>query len=220
MKIGIFGGTFNPVHYGHLRAAEEVRERLNLNRILFIPSKKPPLKTKGIAQAKHRYEMLKIALLDNSYFELSDIEFRLKGKSYSVKTIEVLKKSNPEKNFSMIVGIDTFLEIPKWWHPEKLVSLIDFIIISRPNFRFLDLQASPYIKIKKKFLKELDEAKIERYETELPTGVKVILLRLTPIGISSTEIRNLLTHGKSVKYLLPADVKSYIILNKIYKFKN
>ncbi len=216
MKIGIFGGTFNPVHFGHLRAAEEVREKLNLDRILFIPSKNPPLKTKGIAAAKHRYEMLRIALLDNHYFELSDIEFRLKGKSYSVKTIEALKKFNPENKIFMILGIDTFLEIPKWWHPEKLVRLIDFIVISRPNFKFLDLQTSPYIKIKKNFLIELDLAKIDSYKTELVTGVEIILLRVTPIGISSTEIRNFLKYGKSVKYLLPPEVKSYIIANKIY----
>lgn len=220
MKIGILGGTFNPVHYGHLRAAEEVREKLNLDRILFIPSKNPPLKTKEIADAKHRYEMLRIALLNNRSFELSDIEFRLKGKSYSVKTIEALKKSDPEKDFFMILGIDAFLDIPKWWHPEKLVRLTDFIIISRPNFKFLDLEASPYIKIKRKLLRELDEAKVERYKTELVTGGKVILLRLTPIDISSTEIRKFIKQGRSIKYLLPAEVKSYIIANKIYTLKN
>ncbi len=217
MKVGIFGGTFNPVHYGHLRAAEEVREKLELDKILFMPSGKPPLKTKEIADAEHRYEMVSLAIVHNPFFEMSDIECRLSGKSYTVKTIEELKKAGPETEFILILGIDAFLDIPNWWQPERLIALVDFVIISRPGFKFVDLQASPYMKINQKILKELDRSENEIYATKLKSNRDAILLRLTPIGISSTEIRRLSKQGRSIKYLLPAEVQSYIIINKLYR---
>jgi nicotinate-nucleotide adenylyltransferase len=216
MKVGIFGGTFNPIHYGHLRAAEEVREKLGLDKILFIPSGSPPLKIKELADAKHRYKMTRLAIVTNRLFELSDIECRLSGKSYTVKTVEELKKNNPEIEFFFILGIDAFLDVTNWWHPERLITLANFVIISRPDFRFIDLQISPYIKINRRILKRLDNAEIETYTIKLKSSRNATFLRLTPIGISSTGIRRLLKEGKSIKYLLPAEVESYIIANKLY----
>jgi nicotinate-nucleotide adenylyltransferase len=216
LKIGIFGGTFNPIHYGHLRAAEEVREKLGLDKILFIPSGKPPLKTRGIVEAKHRCEMARLAILNNPFFDLSDIECRLSGKSYTVNTIEELKKTNPSAEFFFILGIDAFLDIPNWWQPERLVTLAHFIIISRPGFKFRDLQASSYIKGSKTILKSLDNDEREMLKVKLKSKRDAILLKLTPIGISSTKIRRLIKLGRSVKYLLPPEVQSYIISNKLY----
>ncbi len=216
MKVGIFGGTFNPIHYGHLRAAEEVREKLEFDKILFIPSGSPPLKIKELADAKHRYKMTRLAIVTNRLFELSDIECRLSGRSYTVKTVEELKKNNPEIEFSFILGIDAFLDVTNWWHPERLITLANFVIISRPDFRFIDLQISPYIKINRRILKRLDNAEIETYTIKLKSSRNATFLRLTPIGISSTGIRRLLKEGKSIKYLLPAEVESYIIANKLY----
>jgi nicotinate-nucleotide adenylyltransferase len=217
MKVGIFGGTFNPVHYGHLRAAEEVMEKLGLNKILFIPSGKPPLKTREITETKHRYEMVRLAIADNPCFELSDIECRLPEKSYTVITIEELKKTDPAAKFFFILGIDAFLDIPNWWQPERLITLTHFIIISRPGSTFCDLQLSPYMKINKNILKELDMCRTEMNTARLKSEREATLLRLTPIGISSTEIRRLIKQGRSIKYLLPADIQSYIITNKLYK---
>jgi nicotinate-nucleotide adenylyltransferase len=216
LKVGIFGGTFNPIHYGHLRAAEEVREKLGFDKILFIPSGSPPLKIKELADAKHRYKMTRLAIVTNRLFELSDIECRLSGKSYTVKTVEELKKNNPEIEFFFILGIDAFLDVTNWWHPERLITLANFVIISRPDFRFIDLQISPYIKINRRILKRLDNAEIETYTIKLKSSRNATFLRLTPIGISSTGIRRLLKEGKSIKYLLPAEVESYIIANKLY----
>jgi nicotinate-nucleotide adenylyltransferase len=216
MKVAIFGGTFNPIHYGHLRAAEEVREKLGLDRILFVPSGNPPLKTKDIAPAWHRFAMAKIAIKNNRLFKLSDIESRLPGKSYTVKTIEALQKENPQVEFSLILGIDAFLDIPNWWHPEHLVTLSHFIIISRPGYAFPDLQSSPYIKINKAILKEMDASGIESHRATLPSQREAVLLRLTPLSISSTEIRRLVRLGSSIKYLLPPAVQSYIMNNKLY----
>ena len=217
MKVGIFGGTFNPIHYGHLRAAEEVGEQLGLDRVLFVPSGNPPLKTKDIAPARQRFEMAKIAVKDNRLFALSDIESRLPGKSYTVKTIEALQKENPQVEFSLILGIDAFLDIPNWWRPEHLVTLAHFIIISRPGYAFLDLQSSPYIKINKPMLKGLDASDIELHKATLPSQREAVLLRLTPLGISSTEIRRLVQLRSSIKYLLPPAIQSYIMNNKLYK---
>jgi nicotinate-nucleotide adenylyltransferase len=217
MKVAIFGGTFNPIHYGHLRAAEEVREKLGLDRVLFVPSGNPPLKTKDIVPAMRRFAMAKLAVKDNSVFQLSDIESRLPGKSYTVKTIESLQKENPQVEFSLIFGIDAFLDIPNWWHPEHLVTLSHFIIISRPGYPFFDLQSSPYIKIKKPILKDLDAFNIESHKATLLSQREAVLLRLTPLSISSTEIRRLVQLGSSIKYLLPPAVQSYIMKNKLYK---
>jgi nicotinate-nucleotide adenylyltransferase len=217
LKVGIFGGTFNPIHYGHLRAAEEVKEKLAIDKILFIPSGNPPLKTRDIAEAKHRYEMARLALEDSTLFELSDIECRLPGKSYTIKTVEILNEMNPNSEFFLVLGIDAFLDIPNWRHPEELMKLTNFILISRPGLRFADLKTSPYLKINRKTFLELDRKQTEHYTATLQTGNKAELLNITPIGISSTEIRNLVRRGKSLKYLLPAKVQSYIITNKLYR---
>jgi nicotinate-nucleotide adenylyltransferase len=218
LKVGVFGGTFNPIHNGHLRAAEEVREKLGFDRILFIPSGKPPLKTKDIAVAAHRFEMARLAILDNPFFEISDIETKRTGKSYTVKTIEELKKAYPSREFYLILGIDAFLDIPNWRHPERLIALANFVIISRPGSRFADLRLSPYIrKTNRHTLKRIDDLKQDVYATALESGKETVLVGITPIGISSTNIRNALKEGKSIKYLLPAEVQSYIIRNKVYK---
>jgi nicotinate-nucleotide adenylyltransferase len=217
VKIGIFGGTFNPIHYGHLRAAEEVRERVGLTKIIFIPSKSPPLKTQEIIAPEHRYNMTESAISSNNSFEISDVEYKVVGKSYTVNTIEKLRDIYQDKDLYFILGIDTFLEIPHWWNPERLVSLIDFIAVSKPFFRFTDLLASPYLHASKKDLERLDKAEIELYTTKLKTNKELTALRIPLIEISATEIRRLLREGKSIKYLLPEPVESYIISNKLYK---
>lgn len=217
MKIGIFGGTFNPIHYGHLRAAEEAREKVDLDRIIFMPAGNPPLKTEDIADAVHRYEMVKLALAGNESFEISDIEYKSKEKSYTVNTLQELKKAHPKAEFFFILGIDAFLDLPNWRQPEILIALVNFIIISRPNFKFMDMKRSPYLRVKKTALKDLDNAVIETYVSNLRDGRDAVLLKLTDIGISSSEIRRLIRLERSIKYLLPPEVQSYIITNEFYK---
>ncbi len=216
-NVGVFGGTFNPVHFGHLRAAEEVRERLGFDKILFIPSGKPPLKTSEIAPAEHRYEMLRIALRGNPFFELSDIECRKKGKAYTVETLEALDNSNPGTQFSFILGIDAFLDIPHWWQPDQLISMTDFVVISRPGLSFSAMRESPYLKTGIGLLRDVDLFRKVTNVITLKSNRHATLLRLTPFGISSTEIRKFLRQGKSIKYLLPPEVQSYIITHTLYK---
>jgi nicotinate-nucleotide adenylyltransferase len=218
MRVGIFGGTFNPIHYGHLRAAEEIWGKLEFDKILFIPSANPPLKTDDLADATHRYRMAELAIAKNKFFRISDIELKIPGKSYTLKTLRKLIKSYAEVEFSFILGIDAFLDIGNWWNPEKLLKIVNFVIISKPPYCFMDLQNSHYItNIDKKILKKLDNAELEISIIKLKSKKDAILIKLTPMGISSTEIRRLIKYGESIKYLLPEEVESYIISNRLYK---
>jgi nicotinate-nucleotide adenylyltransferase len=217
MKIGIFGGTFNPIHYGHLRAAEEVRERFDLSKIIFIPSKNPPLKSQDLLNSVHRYEMTEFALSGNGFFKISDIEFKRPGKSYSVQTLEELRNIFHDATLYFILGIDAFLEIPTWWQSERLISLVDFIVISRSSFGFVDLLSSPYINASKNDLEKLDKGELDLYTTPLKGNKAMMAFRIPLIDISATEIRRRVREGKSIKYLLPESVESYIIANRLYK---
>lgn len=215
--IGILGGTFNPIHYGHLRLAEEVRERAGLEKVLFIPSCNPPLKDLDLASPQDRYEMTRLAIEGNPYFEISDIECRRSGKSYTVNTILELQELIPDKDLILILGIDSFLEMPKWYRPYRLAEMIDFIVVSRPGFRFEELAATGLIRDEDcSYFREIDNRSINLKELSLKTGRKVILMNITLLDISATVIRRLVRDGKSIKYLLPESVEYYIISNKLY----
>ncbi len=218
MNIGIFGGTFNPVHFGHLRIAEEARQSADLGRIIFIPSGNPPLKTDDIAAARHRLAMTRLAVRGNPFFEVLDIECRSRHKSYTVHTLHKLRKLYPHDRLFFMLGIDAFLDIPDWYRPDMLVRHTDFLILSRPGCRFADLSASPYLSTKKSVLRRLD-AKVLALQT-MPCDGKnsVTLLNVTPVTISATDIRTLAAQGKSIKYLLPAEVESYIIFENLYGY--
>lgn len=220
MKIGIFGGTFNPIHYGHLRVAEEVLEILAFDKIWFIPSGTPPFSKPDIVSASHRYEMTKIAIKNNPGFDVSDVEVKTRGISYSVKTMERLTLKHKETEFFFILGIDTFLDIPKWRQPSRLMKLANTVVISRPGFSFLDLCISPYLAgIQKKTLREVDRGKRKIFSFNLKTGRKLFLCRVSELEISASAIRDFVRSGKSIKYLLPDSVESYIISHKLYTKK-
>ncbi|MDI6802073.1 MAG: nicotinate-nucleotide adenylyltransferase [Thermodesulfovibrionales bacterium] len=208
MKLGIFGGTFNPIHFGHLRVAEEVRFKLNLDKIIFIPSGNPPLKDKGLIDASHRYAMTRLAVDPNVSFAASDIEATQYEKSYTINTITRLNNIYTGDELSLILGMDAFLDMPNWWQPEELIGIIDFIVVTRPGFNLTDISKSSYI--------------TEHIKQDGPgywllsSGRKVIPLNVTLLDISSTEIRRLLKEGKSIKYLLPDAVEKYIYDHKLY----
>ncbi len=216
MNIGIFGGTFNPVHFGHLRIAEESRQAAGLDRILFIPSGNPPLKTEGIAAARHRFAMTRLAVKDNPFFSVLDIECRSRRRSYTVHTLDKLHELYPGDRLFFLLGIDAFLDIPNWYRPDLLVRRTNFLVLSRPGCRFADLCASPYLTIPKSILRRLDAKTLMSHTTLLGGDHAVILLNVTPVAISATAIRTLAAQGKSIKYLLPAEVESYIIFENLY----
>ena len=219
MKIGIFGGTFNPIHFGHLRVAEEARVAADLDKIMFIPSGHPPLKTEDVAPARHRLAMARLAVKGNPFFEVLDIECRSGRTSYTVTTLHELRRRHPDDRLYFMLGIDAFLDIPNWHRPDLLLQHRDFLVLSRPGCRFADLFSSPYLPAGKKLLRQLDAKTTVTGTVSLDSGGTVTLLNVAPIIVSATDIRTLISQGKSVKYLLPAEVESYIISQNLYASK-
>lgn len=218
MKIGIYGGAFNPIHYGHLRTAEEVYDLLSLDKVLFIPSGKTPFDKPDLEKATHRYEMVKRAIKGNRHFDVSDIEMRKRDRSYTVDTVQKLKNTYPGSELFCILGLDAFLDLPGWKHPDELVDLTSVIVISRPGYTFIELAFLSYLEnVPRKTLKELDKGKINEYSFSISKKQKGYLCNVTELNISASCIRSLITSGKKIRYLLPDSVNSYIISNKLYK---
>lgn len=229
MRLGIFGGTFNPIHYGHLRAAEEARERIGIDKIIFVPSGNPPLKSQGLIDASHRYTMARLATASNADFVVSDIEISQTRKSYTVKTIARFIEMYPEDELFFILGVDAFLDIPNWWQPEKLISMVDFVVVTRHGIDLMDVMKLPYVAEYRRQsaedkqnqntdsrTKEADKKNLSSDFCLLTSGKKAFFLQMTPLGISSTQIRRLLREGSSIKYLLPETVENYIYKNNLY----
>lgn len=215
-RIGILGGTFNPIHLGHLAAAEEIRDRLRLEKVLFIPSFLPPHKhEEDMPSAVQRQEMVRLAVSDNPHFRLSDIEIKRGGKSYTVDTIETLQRSHPGAELCFITGVDSFLDIKTWKDWERLLTLCSFVVISREGHRFRDLTRLEFMAKAEEDLRALDERRIWR--AAVRSGGMTVYLEMIPFyEISSTDIRTRIGQGRSIKYHLPEAVERYIIENKLY----
>ena len=214
-RLGILGGTFNPIHYGHLAAAEVVLERLSLDKVLFIPSFLPPHKQEEMPSAVQRLEMVRVATAGNPRFRVSDIEVRRGGRSYTVDTITSLRAEHPETDFFFITGLDSFLEIQTWNDWGKLLDLCAFVVLSRPGYRFRDLLKIDFLHDAKEELGALDSN--ELHQAVLRRGGRLIYLENIPLyDISSTDIRKRVREGRTHKYLLPEAVEHYIITNKLY----
>ena len=217
LRIGIYGGTFNPVHYGHLRTAEEVFEMLSLDRILFVPSGITPFDKPDLADPASRYKMVKAAIRDNPGFRISDVEVKAGGRSYTVDTLRKLRDKYKASELFFIIGIDAFLDLPGWKQPDELIDLANMVIISRPGYKFIDLSTSPYLKsVARTTLKELDRGVRNEAVFDISEEQKGHLCNVTALNISASGIRKLIRAGRNIKYLLPDSVKSYIISNKLY----
>ena len=214
-KIGILGGTFNPVHYGHLAGAEEVRDRLKLDRILFIPSFLPPHKDEDLPSAVQRLEMVRLALSGNQHFKASDIEIKRGGRSYTVDTITELHQHYPGAELFFLTGIDSFLEIRTWKEWERLLSLCAFVVLSREGHRFCDLVKLGFLGTAAAELTALDKGQTKQVKITVDDR-KIVFERIPFYEISSTDIRERVRQGRSIKYCLPDPVEHYIIENKLY----
>jgi nicotinate-nucleotide adenylyltransferase len=199
MNIGVLGGTFDPVHSGHMVIAEEARLRFGLNKVLFVPAGKPWLKAKReISPAVHRTEMVKRALAGNAGFELSTIEIDRPGPSYSVDTVAALQqKLGAGAEIFFLVGWDSLAELPQWQQPSRLIRLCKLVAVTRPGVSRPDLKS---------------------LETSVP-GItqSVVWLDIEPIDISSSDIRDRTAQGLSIHGLVPDDVERYIAENKLYR---
>ena len=215
-RLGILGGTFNPIHLGHLAAAEEIRDRLKLEKVIFIPSFLPPHKIdEDIPSAVQRQEMIRLAIRGNANFTVSDMEIRRGGRSYTVDTIEALQQAHPGAELYFLTGLDSFLEIRTWKDWGRLLTLCSFVVLSREGYRFHDIEQLGIVNVPEQELSALDAR--EKDQVAMPAGsIRVYLERIPFYDISSTDIRTRVREGQSIKYRLPEAVEHYIIENKLY----
>lgn len=221
MKIGLFGGTFNPIHNGHLRAALEVQEGFGLDQVCLIPAAIPPHKGFGdVAEADDRLRMTEMAVEDVPGLIVSDVEIRREGRSYTVDTVRHFCRSLPQPtDIILIVGLDAFLEIDTWRLFRELMALVPVIVISRPA------SAGPVCGNERKAVEKFFKARISgNYVVsdappivfEAPEMKPVTIFQVTALDISSTRIRELVHAKRSIDYLVPQNVRNYIKAKGLY----
>ena len=217
-RIGLLGGTFNPIHNAHLAIARQAREMLELDRVVMIPSGDPPHKpSNGLASAKDRYEMVRLALASDPHLAISDVEVRRSGKSYSIDTVRLLQQEyGNEARLHFLIGLDAFLEFESWREPETLLTLCSFVVLSRPGLSFQTLSTLPLIpRLPQASLTDLDQGRTVRLD--VPIGLQsLICLRVAPSTVSASDIRARIARGASTANLLPPAVESYILQHHIY----
>lgn len=197
-KYGIFGGSFNPIHYGHLMICEYIKEEMGLDKVIFIPTGNPPHKEIGVS-AEDRYEMVKLAISPNPDFEISDIETTRVNLSYTVDTIRELKKIYKKEKLYFLIGLDSLFQLKTWKKIGDLSQEIEFVVALRPGY--ID---------KEEINNEIDFLR-ENF------GTKINLIKTPLYEISSTDLRDRIHEGKSLRYLIPKKVLNYIEESGFYK---
>jgi nicotinate-nucleotide adenylyltransferase len=201
-KVGILGGTFDPPHLAHLRIAEEAREAFSLDEVWFCPAFDPPhRKEKPKADFEERLHMTSLAVEDNPAFKVIDIE-RGESPSYTIITLQKLKKLFPQVNFYLIIGWDSFLELSSWYRYQELIDYAELIVCTRGNMDKAEAEA-------------IFSKKVEAYWGSSKKD-RVHLLFVFPFEISSSAIRKLRANGKSIRYLVPEGVYAYILEKGLY----
>jgi len=213
-NIGLFGGTFDPIHYGHLRCADEAMEALDLDRVIFVPSAIPPHKPQGkLLPAEHRLKMVNLAIRGNSRFSVSDFECRRRVPSYSIETVEhFIETSNGRADITFILGSDAFREITTWKEVERLFTLCNMLVLTRPGKPLRGLEEVLPVETRKKFCYD---KKDDRF-THL-SGRSIYFRGMIPLDISSSEIRRRVREGLSISYLVPPAVEKYMYTHKLYR---
>ena len=189
-RLGVLGGTFDPIHAGHLYVADFLADYLNLNRVIFIPCGNPPHKEIPLSSAKHRLKMVQLAIDEKPKFLLSRIEIFKREKTYTIDTIRKLKNKYNNAEIYFIIGADNITEIPTWKNYKKLLNECQMVAIARPGY------------------------KLEK-SLNIPKN-KLLLINASSLNISSTKIRAMIEKGLSVKNLVPSLIKKYIKKNKLY----
>jgi len=214
VRLGLFGGTFDPVHLGHLRAAVEVREAFKLDRLLLIPSAYPPHKRAGhVADAEDRLEMILLAIQGETSLEVSDVELARPGLSYTIETLRHFQdRFGPESDIHFIVGDDAFSEITTWKSYQELFSAAHFIVMTRPGSTLRSLEDFIHTQISADY--QYDPAS-RRYTH--PEWHNISCLDITHLDISSTKIRECVKQGRSIRFLVPDSVESLIAKKGLYR---
>ncbi|MCK5871671.1 MAG: nicotinate-nucleotide adenylyltransferase [Methylococcales bacterium] len=207
--IGIYGGTFNPIHYGHLRTALEIKEILNLSEIRFIPCAQPALKDQPLVSAKARFEMVQLAIEAQAGFKGDDRELERQGVSYMVDTLASLRVSFPQQPLVLLLGMDAFEQLTQWSRWQRVFDYAHIVVMSRPK----NPQRVLTDFFKQRLIK--DSALLKQH-----TCGKLYFQKVTPLAISSTAIRKLFAQEKSPRFLMPDNVIDYIQQHKIYRNLN
>ncbi|MFW5995634.1 MAG: nicotinate-nucleotide adenylyltransferase [Halanaerobiaceae bacterium] len=196
-RVAVLGGTFDPVHFGHLIMAEQAYNSFDLDEIIFIPSGKPPHKNhEHVSQAAHRLEMVRRAVGDNEHFSVSEWEIDRKEESYTVETLKYFENSYPGWHIYFLIGADSLYDVFNWKAPEYILGHANLIVVSRPGYSLENIY------------------KDDRFR---PYRQRINILEGILINISSSEIRKLYSEGNSIKYLVPREVEEYIIDHNLYR---
>lgn len=196
MRIGIMGGTFDPIHIGHLVAAEEARSQFALDKVIFMPAGVPAFKEKShITPACHRLMMTELATASNPHFEVSDLEIVREGTTYTIDTIRELKEIYPQAELFFITGSDAVFDIVGWRNSKELANLVTFIATTRPRY-------------------DIEEAKKRHQESIVDFNIEWI--EVPALSVSSTDLRARLKEGRPVRYLITRSVLGYILKNHLY----
>ncbi|MFL5327308.1 MAG: nicotinate (nicotinamide) nucleotide adenylyltransferase [Gemmataceae bacterium] len=194
MRIGVYGGSFNPVHVGHLIMAEQCREQARLDEIWFVPSARHPLKTDyPPAEFHHRVEMLRLAIDDQPNYRIETLENDRPGLSYTADTLDELQRQNPKAEFFLILGSDTLPEFPRWHEPRRIIERATLLVMERHPWPVVDAEAL-------------------RQSLALPNEVPLRMQRVNVplIDLASTDIRRRIAEGRSVRFMLPRIVEDYV----------
>ncbi|MFU0800910.1 MAG: nicotinate-nucleotide adenylyltransferase [Xylanivirga thermophila] len=196
-KLGIMGGTFDPIHIGHLLIAEASCEEYDLDKVVFIPTGHPPHKAKEyVGEAYHRLNMVKLAIEDNPHFEWSDMEINREGRTYTIDTLKQLKLMFPDNEIYFIIGGDTLLEIHTWKQWQNVLKLCNFIVYNRPGY---------------------DDSSVRQQVVKLThLGASIFIVDGCTMGISSTTIRARIKQKRSIKYMVPSSIEKYILDHGLY----
>ncbi len=191
MRLGLYGGTFDPIHLGHLILAETCREACRLDQVWFVVAGAPPHKLGGRTDVGHRLEMARLAVAGHPAFLASDLETRRPGPHYSVETLEAVRRERPDDDLFFLIGGDSLVDLPQWREPGRIMELAGLVVANRPGF--------------------------EPRPPAPPAGARPIReVEIPPIGIASQDIRRRRAEGRSIRYQVPRAVEAYIDAHKLY----
>jgi nicotinate-nucleotide adenylyltransferase len=209
-RAAVFGGSFNPIHLGHLLMADEMLERLRLDRVMFVPAAAPPHKPASLlAPPEHRYEMVRLAVAGHPGFEVSDLELHRRGPSFTVDTLEALARTDDE--LFLLVGSETFLDLLSWRRPRRIVELARLVVVPRTGSAF-DVESAAAGKV----LREIGAERFVGPDGPV-TPDTVVVVRASSLPVSSSDLRARVRQGRSLDYRVPEAVLAYIRRHGLYR---
>lgn len=214
--IGIFGGSFDPIHFGHIKSALTLIKHFDFEQIRFVPCQLSPLKERVFANAEHRWQMLNLVCSSQPKLIADDRELKREGRSYTIDSlIELREEFSGDQSIVLILGMDAYLEFCKWYRYEEILSHCHLLLMQRPGYSLSDPGLSSESVCEKEYF-ELNKTNDRKLLATAPNG-KIFLSELEKIDLSSTLIRETIAQGRQPKYMLPGNVWNYVRRNKLYQ---